>query len=46
MLTEIRRQGIKAVFSIEYEHNWTTSLPEIAECVKYFDKVAAELARA
>lgn len=46
MLTEIRRQGVKAVFSIEYEHNWTSSVPEIAECVKYFDKVAAELARA
>ncbi|MCL4202305.1 MAG: sugar phosphate isomerase/epimerase [Pirellulaceae bacterium] len=46
MLTEIHRQGVKAVFSIEYEHNWTTSLPEIAECVKYFDKIAAELANA
>jgi sugar phosphate isomerase/epimerase len=44
MLTEIRRQGIKAVFSIEYEHNWTSSLPEIGEGVKCFDKVAAELA--
>jgi sugar phosphate isomerase/epimerase len=44
MLTEIHRQGLKAVFSIEYEHNWLNSLPEIAECVKYFDKVAAELA--
>lgn len=45
MLSEICRQGIKAVFSIEYEHNWTNSLPEIAQCVKYFDKVAAELAQ-
>jgi sugar phosphate isomerase/epimerase len=44
MLTEIYRQRIKALFYIEYEHNWKTSLPEIAECVKYFDKVAAELA--
>ena len=44
MLTEIRRQGLKAVFSIEYEHNWMNSLPEIAQSVKYFDKVAAELA--
>lgn len=46
MLTEIHRQRIKAVFSIEYEHNWTSSVPEIAECVKYFDQVAAELAKA
>jgi sugar phosphate isomerase/epimerase len=44
MLTEIRRQKIKAVFSIEYEHNWTSSLPEIAQGVAYFDKVAVELA--
>lgn len=44
LLKEIKRQGIKAVFSIEYEYNWENSLPEIAECVKFFDKVAAELA--
>ena len=43
ILKEVQRQGIKAVFSIEYEHNWLESLPEIAQCVKYFDKVAAEL---
>lgn len=43
LLTEIKRQKIKAVFSIEYEHNWTTSVPEIAQCVAYFDKVAEEL---
>jgi sugar phosphate isomerase/epimerase len=45
MLAEIQRQGIKAVFSIEYEYNWEHSLPEIAKCVEYFDKVSAELAR-
>jgi sugar phosphate isomerase/epimerase len=44
MLTEIRRQGFKGVFSVEYEHNWLNSLPEIAECVAFFDKVAGELA--
>lgn len=44
MLTEIYRQKLQAVFSVEYEHNWLESLPEIAESVKYFDKVAAELA--
>ncbi len=45
MLAEIYRQGIKAVFSIEYEHNWENSLPDIAQCVANFDKVAAELAQ-
>jgi sugar phosphate isomerase/epimerase len=44
LLAEIKRQGIKAVFSIEYEYNWTSSVPEIAQSVAYFDKVAAELA--
>jgi sugar phosphate isomerase/epimerase len=44
MLTEIHRQGVRAVFSIEYEYNWTTSLPELAKCIEFFDKVADELA--
>ena len=43
-LAEVKRQGVKGVFSIEYEHNWLNSVPEIAQCVTYFDKVAAELA--
>ena len=44
-MKEIQRQGLKnIVFSIEYEHNWDNSVPEIAQCVAYFDKVAAELA--
>lgn len=44
VLAELKRQGFKGVFSIEYEHNWDNSLPEIAECVKFFDAVAAKLA--
>ncbi len=44
ILKEIRRQGIKAPFSIEYEYNWENSLPEIAQCVAYFEEVAKELA--
>jgi len=43
MLAELHRQQLKAVFSIEYEYNWTGSVPEIAQCVTYFDKVAAKL---
>ena len=45
LLTEIKRQGIKAVFSIEYEHNWENSVPDITQCVANFDKMAAELAK-
>jgi sugar phosphate isomerase/epimerase len=45
MLVEIRRQGlVKPVFSIEYEYNWGKAMPELQECVKFFNKTAAELA--
>ena len=41
ILAEVKRQGIKPVFSMEYEYRFT--MPELAECVAYFDKVAVEL---
>jgi sugar phosphate isomerase/epimerase len=44
VLTEAYRQRLKAVFTIEYEHIWEQSLPDIARCVRFFDQVAAELA--
>ncbi len=43
ILTELDRQDFKGVFSIEYEHNWLNSMPEIAGCVAFFRKTAAEL---
>ena len=43
MLEELNRQNFKGVFSIEYEYNWENSVPEIRQCVEYFDKVASEL---
>ena len=43
MLQEIHRQNFKGVFSIEYEHNWEKSLPEIRRCVSFFNEVASEL---
>jgi len=39
----LRRQGFSGVFSVEYEHNWEQSMPEIEQCVGYFRKVAGEL---
>ncbi|MHC4461791.1 MAG: family 16 glycoside hydrolase [Planctomycetota bacterium] len=45
MLTELAQQNFKGVFSIEYEHNWLNSMPEIAECVPYFERTAAELSQ-
>jgi sugar phosphate isomerase/epimerase len=43
ILAELDRQGFKGSFSIEYEHNWLNSMPEIAQCVAFFRKTAAEL---
>jgi sugar phosphate isomerase/epimerase len=43
MLTEIRRQKLKALFSAEYEYHWENSLPDLAQCVAYFERVATEL---
>jgi len=40
ILDELHKQQFKGVFSIEYEHNWMESLPEIALCVEYFNKTA------
>jgi sugar phosphate isomerase/epimerase len=44
LLEELKRQNFKGVFSIEYEYNWDNSVPEIAQCVQFFDATAAELA--
>jgi len=46
MLAELARQGFRGVFSIEYEHNWDNSLPEIAKCVEFFNDAAAGLLKA
>lgn len=43
LLSELSRQNFKGAFSIEYEHNWLNSVPEIAQCVSYFEMTAAEL---
>lgn len=43
VLAELKKQGFAGVFSIEYEHNWLNSMPEIAGCVSYFDRTSAEL---
>lgn len=45
LLAEIKRQAFKGVFSIEYEHDTENLVPDIAQSVAYFDKVAGELAK-
>ena len=45
VLAELHRQKVRAVFSIEYEHNWYHSVPDIARCVSYFEEAAERLRR-
>jgi sugar phosphate isomerase/epimerase len=43
VLNELKRQGWKGYFSIEYEYNWDNNLPEVRECIAYFNRVVAQL---
>ncbi len=43
MLAELKRQNFRGVFSVEYEHNWDNSVPEIRECIEYFELLSAAL---
>jgi sugar phosphate isomerase/epimerase len=46
MLEELKRQGYKGCFSIEYEHGNLQDLKKnVPECVAFFDKTAGELAK-
>ncbi len=35
ILDELKRQKFSGNISIEYEHNWDNSVPEIAQCVGF-----------
>ncbi|MBI2424376.1 MAG: sugar phosphate isomerase/epimerase [Candidatus Hydrogenedentes bacterium] len=43
VLAEMQRQGFKGVFSAEYEHKWTESLPDLALSVANFNAIAESL---
>lgn len=43
ILKEMHRQGFKGIFTIEYEPYRPENFPKIAQCVAFFDKIAAEL---
>jgi sugar phosphate isomerase/epimerase len=44
-MAELKRQNFHGAFCVEYEYHWETSLPEVAQCVKFFNATAAELAK-
>src|SRR2546429_8234453 len=35
ILDELKRQGFQGNISIEYEHNWEHSVPEVAQCIGF-----------
>lgn len=43
LLAEMKRQGFSGPVSIEYEHNWLESLPEIGQCVVNFNAEAQKI---
>jgi len=43
MLEILKAQHFKGFFSIEYENNWENSVPDIKQCIQYYNKVCEEL---
>jgi len=43
ILVELKRQKFKGVFSIEYEYNWENSVPDIKQCIQYFNQQVDQL---
>ena len=44
-MAELKRQNFRGAFCVEYEYHWENSVPEVAQCVKFFHATAAELAK-
>lgn len=43
MLQELKAQHFKGYLAIEYENNWSNSVPDIARCIDYFHRVVKEM---
>lgn len=43
MLQELKAQHFKGVFAIEYEYNWENSVPDIQQCIDYFNQAVEEM---
>jgi len=45
-IEEIHRLGVRpTMFGLEYSYNWFESMPEIARCIDFFNKISIELAQ-
>jgi sugar phosphate isomerase/epimerase len=45
-MAELKRQHFHGAFCVEYEYHWENSMPEVAECVKFFNATCEALAKA
>ncbi len=45
MMAELKRQGFKGAFCVEYEYNWDNSAPEIDQSAKWFNATCEELVK-
>jgi len=43
LLEELYARRFQGVFSIEYEYHWDNSVPEIRQCIEYFNSLAGQL---
>lgn len=43
ILKELKRQNFKGLFSIEYEYNWDNSVPDIKQCISYFNQEVGQI---
>ncbi|MFV0419019.1 MAG: sugar phosphate isomerase/epimerase family protein [Dysgonomonas sp.] len=43
MLIVLKDQNFKGVFSIEYEYNWDNSVPDIKQCIDFYNTVVDEI---
>jgi type 1 glutamine amidotransferase/sugar phosphate isomerase/epimerase len=45
-IREMHRLGIRpTMFGLEYSYDWFDSMPEIAKCIKFFNKVSLQIAQ-
>jgi len=43
MMEELQSQGFHGAFCVEYEYHFENNVPEVAQCVKFFNDTCAEL---
>lgn len=43
MLQELKRQGFKGTYLIEYEYNEDNPTPDVKECIRYYQSVVDKL---